>query len=125
MNKADYLCRLIRHAANVPVERIQLNEFVPTREGAQQKGALACCIGEKRGAHSGACICGAFACHQHDQNTLYRAAHAGAGRGHPDRSVPLLGAGAPACEEYPARSGVLGRPEHGYPGVLQLGRKGR
>ena len=32
MNKTDYFCRLIRHAANVPVERIQLNEFVPTRE---------------------------------------------------------------------------------------------
>ena len=56
MNKTDYVCRLIRHAANVPVERIQLNEFVPTREGAQQKGALACCGDGKRGAYSGAGI---------------------------------------------------------------------
>ena len=37
MNKTDYFCRLIRHAANVPVERIQLNEFVPTREALNSR----------------------------------------------------------------------------------------
>jgi AraC-like DNA-binding protein len=37
MNKTDYLCRLIRHAANVPVERIQLNEFVPAREALNSR----------------------------------------------------------------------------------------
>ena len=37
MNTTDYLCRLIRHAANVPVERIQLNEFVPAREALNSR----------------------------------------------------------------------------------------
>lgn len=32
MNTTDYLCRLIRCAVNVPVERIQLKEFVSTSE---------------------------------------------------------------------------------------------
>ena len=123
MNKTDYLCRLIRHAANVPVERIQLNEFVPAREALNSRVPSLAALAENEVRTAVQAYAGLL--HVISTIKTHYIVLPTQELDHPDRSVPLLGAGVPASEEHPARSGVLGRSEHGYPDILQLGRKGR